>query len=324
VTPGYLLRRLAQVPPAALVILVATWLLLHLAPGDPVLALAGQYGDEAYYTATRERFGLDQPLPQQLVTYLANVLRGDLGTSYVRGRPALAVVAERLPATILLAATALAISTVVGIAFGILAARRGGGRTDVSVRMGSLALYATPSFWLAQLAVIGLAYRLGWFPVQGMTDARRSLDGLPAVLDVIRHLLLPALVLAASEVALNVRLVRSGLLEATRTDYVRTARAKGAPPRRVLHHHALRNALLPVVTVIGNRVGMFFTGAVLVEVVFAWPGVGRLLLSSAQARDFPVLLAIFLVVAGAVLVVNVLVDVLYTWLDPRISYASSR
>ncbi|MBW3658503.1 MAG: ABC transporter permease [Actinobacteria bacterium] len=320
-TTRYLLRRLAQLPPSALLILTATWLLLHLAPGDPLVALAGQYGDEAYYAAMRERFGLDQPLPQQLATYLGNVLRGDLGTSYVRGRPALSVVLERLPATLLLASTALLVSTTVGVALGVLAARRGGGRTDVSLRVTTLTLYAMPAFWVAQLAVLVLAYRLGWFPIHGMTDARRSLSGLAAAGDVLHHLLLPAAVLAAGELALNVRLVRTGLLEASRSDYIRTARAKGAPGHRVLYH-ALRNALLPVVTVLGNRIGMFFTGAVLVEVVFAWPGVGRLLLTSAQSRDLPVLLAIFLIVAGAVLVVNLLVDILYTWLDPRISYAA--
>jgi peptide/nickel transport system permease protein len=319
----YLLRRLAQVPPAAAVILVATWLLLHLAPGDPLVALAGEHGDAAYYATMRERFGLDQPLPQQLATYVGNVLQGDLGVSFVRGRPAMAVVAERLPATLLLAGSALLASTTVGVALGVVAAWRGGGRLDLAARLGSLTLYAMPAFWLAQVAVLLLAHRLGWFPVQGMTDARAAPTGVAAVGDVLRHLALPAAVLAAGEVALNLRLVRSGLLDAARSDYVRTARAKGASETRVLYH-ALRNALLPLATVIGNRVGMFFTGAVLVEVVFAWPGVGRLLLASAQARDFPVLLAVFLVVAAAVLLVNLLVDVVYTRLDPRITYARHR
>lgn len=315
----YVLRRLAQVPPTALVILVATWLLVHLAPGDPLLALAGQYGDEHYYAAMRERFGLDLPLPQQLLVYLGNVVQGDLGTSYTRGRPALAIVLERLPATLLLAGMALVVSTTVGIALGIVTARRSRSRADVTVRVAALTLYATPSFWLAQLGVLLLAFRIGWFPVQGMTEARASPTGLAAVLDVLRHLALPALVLAAAEVALNIRLVRTSLLDAARTEYTRMARAKGLSERAVLHH-ALRNALLPVITVIGNRVGMLFTGAALVEIVFAWPGIGRLLLTSAQSRDFPVLLAIFLVVAAAVLLVNVLVDVAYTWLDPRIRY----
>lgn len=302
-----------------LFILVVVWLLLHLAPGDPLVALAGQYGDEAYYAAMRERFGLDQPLLQQLWTFLGNALQGDFGTSYVRGRPAMAVVLERLPATLLLAASALTVSTTVGVGLGILVARRPDSRTDLALRAGALATYATPSFWLAQIAVLYVAFPSGWLPVQGMTDARGDHVGIAAAVDVARHLVLPALVLAGSEIALNMRLVRAGLLDAGRTEYVRMARAKGLTDRRVLRH-ALRNVMLPIVTVIGNRVGMFFTGAALVEIVFAWPGVGRLLLTAAQARDFPVLLAIFVVVAAAVLLTNLVVDVVYAWLDPRISY----
>lgn len=315
----YLVRRLVQVPPTALAIVVLTFLLIHLAPGDPILALAGEYGDEAYYEAMRERFGLDRPVPYQLAVYLANVARGDLGVSFVQGRPALTVVLERLPATLLLAATALVVSTGVGVILGVLAARRAGRPTDLGLRITSLLGYATPSFWLAQLAVLFIAFRSGWFPVQGMTDPRASNSGFAHVLDVAHHLILPALVLAAAELALTTRLVRAGMLEESRTQYVRTARAKGLPERRVTRH-ALRNALLPVVTVLGGRVGMFFTGAVLVEIVFAWPGIGRLMLTAAQARDYPVLLAIFFVVSSAVVLTNLLTDLVYARLDPRVRY----
>lgn len=300
-------------------ILIGTWLLLHLAPGDPLVALAGQYGDEAYYAVMRERFGLDQPLPRQLLTYIGNVVQGDLGDSFIRGRPAVEVVLERLPATLLLAAAALGISTVVGVGLGVVAARRSGRPSDVFVRAAALTAYATPSFWLAQLAVLVLAFHVGWFPVQGMTDARSTAGGLAGVLDVLQHLMLPAFVLAATEIALNVRLIRTSLLGVARMEYMRTARAKGLPGRGVLYH-ALRNALLPLVTVIGSRFGMFFTGAALVEIVFAWPGIGRLLLSAAQARDYPVLLAIFLLVSAAVVLVNLATDLFYTYLDPRIRY----
>lgn len=316
---GYLARRLAQVPPTALGILILTFVLIHAAPGDPILALAGEYGDESYYRAMRERFGLDRPLPQQLLTYLVNVVQGDLGVSFVRGRPALAVVLERLPATLLLAGTALFLSTTVGLTLGVMAARRAGRPMDAGLRVVALLGYATPSFWLAQLAVLLIAFRTGWFPVQGMTDARGDPAGIGHVLDVAHHLVLPAVVLASAELALTTRLVRAGMLEVSRSEYVRTARAKGLPPWRVTRH-ALRNALLPVVTVLGGRVGMFFTGAVLVEIVFAWPGVGRLLLSSAQARDYPVLLAVFLLVSFAVVLANLLADVVYARLDPRLRY----
>jgi len=318
-TPRYLLWRLAQVVPAVAGILMIAFVAVHTAPGDPVLALAGEHGDAAYYAFIRAKFGLDRPLPEQLVVYAGRVVSGDLGLSFVHGRPVAAVIAERLPATLLLIGTALALSTTTGVAIGILAARRAGRPTDLALRTGALLGHAMPSFWLAQMAAIVLAVGTGWFPVQGLTDARRAFTGWRYVLDVTHHLVLPALVLAAGELALTTRLTRSGLLEALATDYARTARAKGLPERGVVHH-ALRNALLPIVTVIGGRAGLIVTGAVLVETVFAWPGLGQLLLSSIQTRDVPVLLGLFLLASLAVIVANLVTDLAYAWLDPRIRY----
>lgn len=318
-SPRYVVRRLGQVLPTSLAIVVLTFLLVHLAPGDPVLALAGQHGDAEYYAQVRHRFGLDRPFTVQLATYVGNLVRGDLGVSYVHGRSALDVVLERLPATLLLAATAFVISTTAGTVLGTVAARRAGGVVDASARVSALLGYATPSFWLAQVALLVFAFRLELFPLQGMTDPRAAASGLAHVVDVARHLVLPALVLAATELALTTRLVRSGVLETSRAAYVRTARAKGLGTGRVLWH-TLRSGLLPVVTVLGGRIGMFFTGAVLVETVFAWPGIGRLLLASAQARDVPVLLAIFVLVAFAVVLTNLVTDLVYARLDPRVRY----
>ncbi len=315
----YLLRRLAQVVPAAVGIVVVAFLLVHLAPGDPVLALAGEHGDAAYYAFIRAKFRLDRPLPEQLVAYLASVARGDLGVSFVHGRPVLDVIAERVPATLLLTVTALGLSSLLGIALGTATARRAYRSGDVVVRTASLLGYAMPCFWLGQVAVLTLAVGAGLFPVQGMTDARSSLQGAGYALDVLHHLALPALVLAASELALTTRLVRAGVLEALGTEYVRTARAKGLPEAGVLRH-ALRNVLLPVTTVIGARTGMLLSGAALVEIVFAWPGLGRLLLTSLQTRDYPVLLGLFLIVSLAVILANLLTDLVYAWLDPRIRY----
>lgn len=315
----YFLRRVGQVLPTAAGILVLLFFVIHLAPGDPVLALAGEYGDAAYYAFIRAKFGLDRSLPEQLLIYLANVLRGDLGVSFVHGRPVVDVVAERLPATLLLMSTALAVSSAAGLVLGTLAARRAHRPADLALRTAALLGYATPSFWLAQVALLTLAVGTGLFPVQGMTDARQGWTGIMHLLDVLHHLALPALVLAANELALTTRLVRTGLLEAMGTDYVRTARAKGLPENLVLRH-ALRNVLLPVVTVIGGRVGMLCSGAVLVEAVFAWPGLGGLLISSVQARDYPVLLGMFLLVSLAVILANVFTDLIYGWLDPRIRY----
>ncbi len=318
-TPRYLLWRLAQIVPAVAGILFIAFVAVHTAPGDPVLALAGEHGDAAYYAFMRSKFGLDRPLPEQLVVYVGRIATGDLGQSFVHGRPVAVVIAERLPVTFLLIGSALALSTTVGLLLGVLAARRAGHPTDFALRTGALLAHAMPSFWLAQMAAIALALGTGWFPVQGLTDARRALTGWRYALDVAHHLVLPALVLAAGELALTTRLTRTGMLEALATDYARTARAKGLPERGVIRH-ALRNALLPLVTVVGGRAGLIVTGAVLVETVFAWPGLGQLLLSSIQARDIPILLGLFLLTSLTVIVANFVTDVAYAWLDPRIRY----
>jgi peptide/nickel transport system permease protein len=317
VSARYLLRRTVQVLPAVAGILLIAFIVIHAAPGDPIVALGGEHGDAAYYAFIRARFGLDRPLPEQLLTYVGQVLRGDLGTSFVHGRPVVDVVTERLPATLLLMSTALVLSSITGVLLGVLAARRVGRAADLALRTTALLGYATPSFWLAQVAALTLAVGTGLFPVQGITDARHAWTGWRYVADVLHHLALPAMVLAVNELALTTRLVRVGVLEAMGTDYVRTARAKGLSEAAVVRH-ALRNVLLPVVTVIGSRAGMLFTGAVLVEAVFAWPGLGQLLLSAIQTRDAPVLLGLFLLVSLAVIIANLLTDLAYAWLDPRI------
>jgi peptide/nickel transport system permease protein len=318
-TMRYLLRRLAQIVPAVGAIVVGAFVVIHIAPGDPIVALAGQSGDAAYYDFVRAKFGLDRPLPEQLLVYIGHVARGDLGQSYIHGRPVLAVIAERVPATLLLMLTALVVSSVLGILLGVVTAQHAGGLEDLSLRTAAVLAFAAPSFWLAQLAALTLALGTGLFPVQGLTDARRAWTGWRYAADVVHHLALPALVLAAGELALTTRLVRTALLQVLATDYVRAARARGLPERRVMRH-ALRNALLPVVTLIGGRIGMLFTGAALVEAVFAWPGLGQLMLAAIQTRDTPVLLGLFLLVSVAVIVANVVTDIAYLWLDPRIRF----
>jgi peptide/nickel transport system permease protein len=318
---GYVVRRLAQVVPAVAGIVLVSFLLIHFAPGDPVLALAGEHGDAAYYEFMRERFGLDRSLPAQVATYAGNVLRGDLGISYIHGRPAATVIWERVPATLLLTITSLAISSVVGVGLGVYAASKPRGLRDLAVNATTLGLYAAPVFWLGQLALLLFALRLGWLPVQGMTTAGSRATGALHWADIARHLILPALVLASQEIAAVARLTRVGMLEELERDHVRTARAKGLHERRVLRRHALRQALLPVVTVIGGRIGHLLSGTVVVEVVFGWPGLGRLLLASMQTRDTPILLGIFLVVAFCVILANLVTDLAYAYLDPRIRFA---
>lgn len=317
---GYVGRRVLQVVPTVLAILLVGFVLVHVVPGDPVLALAGEHGDEAYYDFMRDRFGLDEPLPERTLTYLGRVLRGDLGVSYVQGRPVREVIVERIPATLLLTATALLVSTIVGILLGAFAARRPDGVRDAAVTVTTLGLYAAPVFWVGQLALVITAFRLGWFPVQGMRSAVGPTSGAGVGLDVLHHLVLPALVLASQEVAAVSRLTRSGLIGELASAHVRTARAKGLSEARVLFKHALRRALLPVVTIVGARTGHLLAGTVVVEVVFAWPGLGRLLVTSVQARDMPIILGIFFLVATAVVMANLATDLVYRTIDPRIRY----
>lgn len=316
----YTVRRLLQAIPTAVGILLIVFVLVHLAPGDPVLALAGEHGDAAYYEFMQHRFGLDRPLPERLGTFLLRLGTGDVGMSYVQGRPAMAVIAERVPATLLLTVTALVLSSLVGVLLGMYGAAREGKPADVLTTVASLGLYAAPVFWLGQMAILVLAFRFELFPLQGMRTAGSNAAGWAGALDVARHLALPALVLAAQEVAAVARLTRGAMLEETGKDYVRTARAKGLGELVVLGRHALRRALLPVITVVGGRVGHLLGGAVIVEIVFGWPGLGRLMLTSLQARDTPILLGLFLLTALAVIAANLITDLAYGRLDPRVRY----
>lgn len=308
-----------MVPTIGFIVVVA-FALVHVAPGDPVLALAGENGDAEYYAVMRERFGLDQPLYRQFFIYVGNLAQGDLGNSYVQGRPASSIIAERLPATLLLTSTALVLSSVVGVLMGVFAATRQRRWVDGSLGTVLLAVYAAPVFLIGQVVILFFALRLGWFPVQGMSSAVVPESLLGRWWDVARHLALPAAVLASQEVAAVGRLTRSGMREQLVADYVVTARAKGVRRSRVLLRHALRGTLLPVVTVIGDRAGHLVAGAIVVEAVFGWPGMGQLLVGAIQNRDYPITLGIFLLVAVTVVVVNLLTDLAYACLDPRVRH----
>jgi peptide/nickel transport system permease protein len=316
--------RLLQIVPTVAGIVLIAFILIHASGADPVLAIAGEHGDAAYYDFMRHRFGLDRPLPAQLGTYFLRVAQGDLGYSYVYGRPTLQVIAERIPATLLLTGIALVIAVIIAIPLGVVAAQRAPGGADVAINTVALALYSTPTFWVAQLAILGVGLGLGWLPVQGMTSPDTATTVTSRSVDVARHLVLPALVLAAQELAVLVRLARTSLLDQLSRDHVRTARAKGVAEFMVVWRHALPQALVPALMVIGARIGHLVAGAVVVEIVFGWPGVGRLLLAALQARDTPILLGLFLVVAFSVVVVNLLTDLLHVAADPRLRAVSVR
>jgi peptide/nickel transport system permease protein len=317
----FILRRLIEAVPLLIAVIVVNFLIIHLAPGDPVQALIGDFpAPPDYVQRVREQFGLDQPLWKQLFKYLAQVLHGDLGYSFANRRPVADLLAERLANTLLLTVTALVFATVVGVALGISAARKPRSWRDSAVTIAALLGFSIPVFWLGQMLILLFAVQLGWLPAQGMVSTREEFHGLSYVADLANHLVLPALALSLRYLVSTARLTRASLIEEIGADYIITARAKGVPWRRVLYVHALPNALLPVVTSVGYNFGYVLAGSALVETVFSWPGLGRLLFDAMLARDTPVILGIFLISAGAAVLANLLTDLAYGWLDPRIRY----
>lgn len=279
--------------------------------------LAGDAGaDPAYLEELRERLELDRPLPYQVASYLSRVGRGDLGFSVVRSQPVSDAIGARLGASLLLSSVALLLAAVVGVVLGVAAAARRGGIADVAISAISLIGYSVPVFWLGQLLVALFAVRLRWLPAGGM----RSVEGGSGAIDVARHLVLPAASLSLLLVALVVRVTRTSMIDALAQDYTTVARAKGLAGRHVLFRHALRNALRPVVTVLTGYFGLVLTGAVLVETVFVWPGLGQLLYASVLARDTPMLTGIVIFTTALVVLANIVADVLYRILDPRAGF----
>ncbi len=315
----YVARRLVQAPALVLSAVVLLFVLIHASPGDPVAVLVGPDASvpPEYLDELRHRLGLDRSLVEQLGLYLLQIARGDLGYSFFYSEPVLQLITDRLPATILLMSVGLGAGTILGVVLGASAALRPGAWLDRGANAGALLAFSLPVFWLGELALLVFALELGWFPTQGMSSLRGE-TGLAAVGDQLRHLVLPAAVLATRYLAIDLRLVRAGVIETLRQDYVRTAYAKGLSDRVVLFRHALRNALLPIITVTGLNVGFALSGAVLTEVVFGWPGIGRLTLDAVGHRDYPVLMGIFMMVTLAVVVVNLVTDLLYAVADPRV------
>jgi peptide/nickel transport system permease protein len=279
--------------------------------------LVGEVGDESFVRAARERLGLDKPLYEQFVIYISNVFRGDLGYSYLRSEPVAKLIVERIPATLLLVLTAMFISALIGIIVGTIAAAKRGA-ADLTLSTLSIVGISIPYFWLAQIILIIFAVWLGVFPLGGMVSVGHDYQGLQYFIDVVYHLTLPAMTLAIFNIAFTTKITRGSVQEALTQDYILTARAKGIPESRVVFRHALRNALIPVVTYTGFNTGVLLVGAILTETVFAWPGMGSLLYDSIRLRDYPVVLGIFIYGSIIVVLANLLVDILYGILDPRI------
>ncbi len=313
-------RRLIQVVPVIALIMVCNFLLLHLAPGDVVDTLVANAGgaDEAYLRQLRVEYGLDQPLVVQLARYMWRLARFDLGYSFVYNQPVVVVILDRLLATVLLMVAALGFAFVLGIVLGVTAARRVNSLADNLISVAGLLFYATPSFWVALMMIVVLTVKLGWLPLAGLETVASPYAGVARFWDIFQHLVMPTLSLALVFVAIYMRLMRTSVLEVSALDFVRTARAKGVSEFRVAYRHILRNALLPMVTMLGLQFGTLLGSSVVVETVFSLPGMGRLAFDSVLQRDFTTLLGIVFLSSILVIVVNVFVDFIYMVLDPRV------
>ena len=312
----YLARRLLLLVPVLVGVSIVVFMILHLAPGDPAEIMLGSQVTQEDLARLRADLGLNEPLPVQYIRWIAHVIRGDLGRSLWMKRPVLPEVLERFKATLILTGTALLISTLCGVGLGVLSATRRNSLLDRLSAVASLFGASMPVFWLGIVLMVLFALWLRWLPASGMYAPYGGGD----VRDLLAHLVLPALTLAAASMTIIARLTRSTLLEILGQDYIRTARAKGVVERRVVLRHGLKNALIPIVTVVGVQAGYLLGGAVFTETVFAWPGVGTLMVQGILARDFPLVQGCVLLVAFTFVLINLFVDLLYAWLDPRIRY----
>lgn len=316
----FLLIRLLQAIPLVIGVVCINFVIIQMAPGDAVEVLAGEAGTASaeYMADLRARFGLDKPAWQQLLAMLMRVAQFDLGYSFRHNLPVADLIMSRLPATLLLMGTAIIAAFVIGTTLGIVAARRVNSPLDASISIVALLAYATPVFWIGLMLIVQFSVVLGWLPSGGMMTITKPLSGMDAVVDVLRHLVLPATTLSLFFMAVYCRLMRASMLETIKQDYVTAAQARGISDFRVLLRHAARNALLPLVTVVGLHVGGLLGGSVLVETVFSWPGLGRLAFESVFQRDYNLLLGILLVSSLLVISINIGIDLLYARLDPRI------
>jgi peptide/nickel transport system permease protein len=311
---SYILRRCAMMAPVLFGVTIIVFLVISLIPGDPAKAILGTFATPENMAQLRHDLGLDQSLPAQYVIWLGHLLRGDLGRSFILHKPVMEEVLDRLFPTLLLAGTALVLASLVGSLLGIVAAVRQNAWQDKLITIAALVGISTPSFWLGILMIFLFGVRLAWLHVGGMQE----MFGGGGLLDTLRHLVLPACVLAAVAGAVLVRLTRGAMLEILRQDYIRTARAKGLSEARVIYGHAFRNAIVGIIPVIGLEAGYVLGGAVYIETVFQWPGVGRMLVNAISTRDILLVQGGVLVIAAAYVVINLLTDIVQSMLDPRI------
>lgn len=316
----FLGKRLVYGLLAILAIAVINFFLLKMAPGDAAEAMAGEAGTATpeYIAELRAQFGLDQPVVVQLGHFLGRLATFDLGYSFRYGEDNVTLIFDRLPATLMLMSASLLVAVIGGIIFGVTAARYANRAPDQAISLVALLLYATPPYWIGLILILVFSVWLGWTPTSGMVDVLAFNTGWAHVVDVAHHMILPALTQAFFYLAIYIRLVRAGMLDVLSLDFVRVARAKGISESRIMYRHALRNAVLPLLTVVGTNLGGFLGGAVLTETVFSWPGVGRLMFDAMFARDLNLLLSILVLSSAFVVLTNLVVDLLYVVINPTV------
>jgi peptide/nickel transport system permease protein len=321
---SFVAQRIAKGVVVLLAIIVLNFFLIRLAPGDPATVMAGEAGasDKVFVEQLRHKFGLDRPLPEQLLIYVKGIATLDLGFSFRQQAPVAQLIAERLPATLLLTLSAFAISLTLGIVFGVLAARFAGTFLDTAITVLALIFYATPIFWIALIAILFFSVWMDWLPSFGYETVGANYTGFHHVLDVGAHLIMPAATIGLFFMATYTRMTRASMLEVGRQDFVKTARAKGLRDSLIQRRHILRNALLPVVTLAGVHSGTLVGGAVITETVYAWPGIGRLMYEALLQRDYNLLLGVFVVCSAMVLIFNLVTDLVYRLVDPRIEFSA--
>lgn len=309
-------KRLLLAIPLILAVVVVNFILIKAAPGDPVTVLIGDYpATPEYIESIRAQYGLDKPLWEQLFIYLGQILQGNLGQSLAQHQSVAGLLLERLPATIKLTATALAIATIAGIVLGTIGARHRGTAIDSTTQGITLLGYSIPEFWLGQVLIVIFAVTLGWLPIGGSQPTRGSNFGF---FDLLPFIILPALALSFRYTALIGRMTRASMLEVNTSDFITAARSRGLSESQVLVRHTLRNASPPVITVIGYNMGYILAGSVMIETVFSWPGIGRLLYESITKRDYPVMTGILLMISVSVVLANLLTDIVHAMIDPRV------
>lgn len=317
----YALLRVAQAIPLIIAIIIINFLLINLAPGDPITALVGEFPVPAEYAARmRAEFGLDQNIFIRLFKYIGNVFRGNLGYSFNYRVPVLTLVLGRLLRTMILMVTTIVFATVVGVLFGVVAAKYKNTIIDNLAIAFSTIGYSIPVFWSGQILILVFAIWLGWFPSGGLQSIRADYTGIQFYFDRAMHMVLPMVALSLRYIALTTRVTRTSLIENLSSDFVLAARSRGISSKGVLFRHGLRNSLMPIVTIIGYHFTFIVAGSALVETVFGWPGIGRLLYTSISARDYPTLIGILLIVSIVVIIVTLLTDILYAFIDPRVKY----